>query len=296
MAFSLANIDNRLYRKIIRKSKYIGSDCGKFRPRYKVEGDDHHEENDLNVPIVANDMTNPPFPGQEREKVPDSSAPQDASTAVSDLSEGESSPCLSPTQDDKDCKPASLQNETELAGRGHSEVECGFPTGMETSNCTKHSSHICPVYTPVFHNRTLFTSATSTQHSPQQAKSSCMDNALPWQPLLLTGTFPSDMQELVLKVRVQNTKENDFIEIELNRHELTYPELLRVSCCELDINPKQVQTIRKLPNTLVRKDKDVARLQDYQELELVLGGKYQPSAATLTEKPCYNNKAASLTY
>ncbi|KYO31063.1 hypothetical protein Y1Q_0016431 [Alligator mississippiensis] len=28
--------------------------------------------------------------------------------------------------------------------------------------------------------------------------------------------------------------------------------------------------IRKLPDTLVRKDKDVARLQDFQELELVL--------------------------
>lgn len=57
----------------------------------------------------------------------------------------------------------------------------------------------------------------------------------------------------MLKVRVQNPKENDFIEIELNRQELTYPDLLRVSCCELGVNPEQVQKIRKLPNTLVRK-------------------------------------------
>jgi len=57
----------------------------------------------------------------------------------------------------------------------------------------------------------------------------------------------------VLKVRVQNLRDNDFIEIELDRQELTYQDLLRVSCCELGVNPEQVEKIRKLPNTLVRK-------------------------------------------
>lgn len=61
--------------------------------------------------------------------------------------------------------------------------------------------------------------------------------------------------ELVLKVRIQNRtlKENDFIEIELDRQELTYNELLRVSCCELGVNPEHVEKIRKLPNTVLRK-------------------------------------------
>lgn len=56
-------------------------------------------------------------------------------------------------------------------------------------------------------------------------------------------------------MRIQNPslRENDFIEIELDRQELTYQELLRVSCCELGVNPDQVEKIRKLPNTLVRK-------------------------------------------
>lgn len=61
------------------------------------------------------------------------------------------------------------------------------------------------------------------------------------------------LSELVLKVRVQNLRDNDFIEIELDRQELTYQDLLRVSCCELGVNPEQVEKIRKLPNTLVRK-------------------------------------------
>lgn len=72
--------------------------------------------------------------------------------------------------------------------------------------------------------------------------------------------FPPFSLELVLKVRIQNPslRENDFIEIELDRQELTYQELLRVSCCELGVNPDQVEKIRKLPNTLVRKVRKVS--------------------------------------
>lgn len=57
----------------------------------------------------------------------------------------------------------------------------------------------------------------------------------------------------MLKVRIQNSKENDFIEIELHRQELSYQNLLHASCCELGIHPEQVEKIRKLPNTLLRK-------------------------------------------
>ncbi|XP_072415088.1 ankyrin repeat domain-containing protein 40 isoform X1 [Chiloscyllium punctatum] len=122
-----------------------------------------------------------------------------------------------------------------------------------------------------------------------------------FQPLFFTGAYPINEQELVLKVRVHNpaVRDDDFIEVELDRQELTYQALLRVSCQELCIDPKQVAKIRKLPNTLLRKDKEVARLQNYQELEFVLQ-KGDPALssvpATLTERPCYNQGAATLTY
>uniref|UniRef100_A0A8C2PFC9 Uncharacterized protein n=1 Tax=Capra hircus TaxID=9925 RepID=A0A8C2PFC9_CAPHI len=54
-------------------------------------------------------------------------------------------------------------------------------------------------------------------------------------------------------VRIQSHKENDFIEVELDRQELSYQNLLQASCYELGINPEQVEKIRKLPNTLLRK-------------------------------------------
>ncbi|XP_078082002.1 ankyrin repeat domain-containing protein 40 [Mustelus asterias] len=122
-----------------------------------------------------------------------------------------------------------------------------------------------------------------------------------FQPLFFTGAFPVSERELILKVRIQNPaiRDNDFIEVELDRRELTYQALLTVCSQELSIQPEQVEKIRKLPNTLLRKDKDVSRLQNFQELELVLlRGDTNPTSApaALTERPCYNQGAATLTY
>ncbi|MEQ2162274.1 hypothetical protein GOODEAATRI_018093 [Goodea atripinnis] len=82
-----------------------------------------------------------------------------------------------------------------------------------------------------------------------------------FQPLFFTSTFPVNVQELVLKVRIQNpnARENDFIEVELDRQELTYRSLLRVCCRELDISAEHVEKIRKLPNTLLRKVQQMYR-------------------------------------
>ncbi|XP_020828330.1 ankyrin repeat domain-containing protein 40 isoform X2 [Phascolarctos cinereus] len=157
---------------------------------------------------------------------------------------------------------------------------------------------------PVSHNRSLFSPVTSKAPVSLDQQNGTFTGPTPaFQPFFFTGAFPFNMQELVLKVRIQNPslRENDFIEIELDRQELTYQELLRVSCCELGVNPEQVEKIRKLPNTLLRKDKDVARLQDFQELELVLminenNFLFRNAASTLTERPCYNRRASKLTY
>lgn len=76
--------------------------------------------------------------------------------------------------------------------------------------------------------------------------------------------------ELVLKVRIANCGDPDFIEIELQKNELTFARLVKICCEELNTSPNQISKIRKLPNTILRKDKDVQRLTDYQEIELVL--------------------------
>ena len=80
------------------------------------------------------------------------------------------------------------------------------------------------------------------------------------------------LSELVLKIRIADSEETDFIEVELDRSNLTFENLLNVMCHELQVDRKLIQKVRKLPNTKMRKDKDVKRLRDYTELELVLIG------------------------
>lgn len=73
---------------------------------------------------------------------------------------------------------------------------------------------------------------------------------------------------LLVKCRIANSGEEDFVEVEVPL--LSYAALLQSCCEELEVESTAVAKIRKLPNTLVRKDKDVMRLHSLQELELVL--------------------------
>ena len=50
----------------------------------------------------------------------------------------------------------------------------------------------------------------------------------------------------------------------------TYSALLKACCEELEVQTSDVVKIRKLPNVWVRKDRDVQRMKEGQELEVVL--------------------------
>ena len=78
-----------------------------------------------------------------------------------------------------------------------------------------------------------------------------------------TATSP-----LILRVRKSGNKDSDFVEVELPS--LTYSSLLKSCCEELEVELQDVAKIRKLPNIWVRKDKDVQRLKEGQELEIIL--------------------------
>ncbi|XP_057301292.1 ankyrin repeat domain-containing protein 40-like [Hydractinia symbiolongicarpus] len=106
-----------------------------------------------------------------------------------------------------------------------------------------------------------------------------------FKPQATNGSFQNDIlneskqlkeigndvdSELVLKVRNAASDEQDFIEIELDKKKLTFDCFMQVCCEELNISKDNVKKIRKLPNTIIRKDKDVSRLKDFQEIELIL--------------------------
>ncbi|XP_027726136.1 putative ANKRD40 C-terminal-like protein [Vombatus ursinus] len=138
---------------------------------------------------------------------------------------------------------------------------------------------------------------TEEEHEEKHKNAKAPKDAAPPPPPFLPRAENDTSTELVLKVRKQSPRENDFIEIELDRQKLTYQDLLQVSCRELGINLEQVMKIRKLPNTLLRKDKDISRLREFQELELILVNHgMTESTPSLIEKPCYNHNASKMTY
>ncbi|XP_077415338.1 ankyrin repeat domain-containing protein 40 [Vanacampus margaritifer] len=208
------------------------------------------------------------------------------------------------------------------ASHNHTIVNCSVPVDLSVephlvNHALPHNGTVCspPLASPSpglacsngSQVQAPVTNANPTvsrqQSVPQQIGYSQPGGPVPaFQPFFFTSTFPVNVQELVLKVRIQNpnARENDFIEVELDRQELTYRSLLRVCCRELDISAEHVEKIRKLPNTMLRKDKDIARLQDFQELEVVLekseGLSLFSGTGGLTDRPCYNMKASRLTY
>ena len=73
----------------------------------------------------------------------------------------------------------------------------------------------------------------------------------------------------ILKIRVANG-DPDFIETDLTEDDQNYQRLLELLCKELNVLLENVERIRKLPNTRLRRDIDVKRLHSYSELELEL--------------------------
>ncbi|KAM8797021.1 ankyrin repeat domain-containing protein 40 [Eudromia elegans] len=255
---------------------------------------------DSDLPIIPNYLANPPFPyvyNTMSNSIPGASV--NGSVSPPELQESDSSSSLPHVAT---CARASSPRQNaalEVVGNRDSPA---LPGGCTAPPCPKPVRQNGPLYqTPVSWSRSSPSPVGSKPAVPQQQNGFCPGPVPTFQPVFFTGAFPLNMQELVLKVRIQNAslRENDFIEIELDRQELTYKELLRVSCCELGVNPDHVEKIRKLPNTVLRKDKDVARLQDFQELELVLTVSDKNllfRVPTLSERSGYNKKASELTY
>ena len=98
----------------------------------------------------------------------------------------------------------------------------------------------------------------------------------------------------MLKVRLANAPDPDFIEIDLPKSTLTYQALLQVCCQELDVDESRIIKLRKLPNTKIRRDKDVERLENLQEIEVITeasfsGGHSQSSNGAAIPLTATNN-------
>lgn len=135
-------------------------------------------------------------------------------------------------------------------------------------NQTTSSSTFTPNYlaNPVFpYTQPVLPASGNTEQNVVEIKQSYQNNL---NGQSMQGV--NDNSELVLKIRVAYLDDRDYIEVEMDKSNLTYEALKSVMCKELGIERRLINKIRKLPNTILRKDKDVQRLCDFQELEVVL--------------------------
>lgn len=63
---------------------------------------------------------------------------------------------------------------------------------------------------------------------------------------------------------------DDFFEVELSDIGETYNSLVKCFADELDVSTEKVAKVRKLPNILIRKDRDVKRVKNGSEFEVEL--------------------------
>jgi len=112
------------------------------------------------------------------------------------------------------------------------------------------------------------------EQEPVQEKRPRIDSAkqTPQRRQVAPAPVTATAQELILKVRVAGNEDPDFIEVEMPGDSLTLEYLAVVAAEELGVETSQVERVRKMPNTRLRRDKEVARLTDYQEVELVMKG------------------------
>lgn len=105
----------------------------------------------------------------------------------------------------------------------------------------------------------------STSHTPFPSESplTSTQHSTPSPASLHTPSSP-----LLVKIRVSGSGESDFYEVELSSP--TYETLVKACAEEIEVEESLIARIRKLPNILVRRDRDVLRLKEGQELEVVL--------------------------
>uniref|UniRef100_A0A0L8HHF2 Uncharacterized protein n=1 Tax=Octopus bimaculoides TaxID=37653 RepID=A0A0L8HHF2_OCTBM len=175
------------------------------------------------------------------------------------------------TQQNTDVAPHVLEGSfREAAACGDMEklteiVESGVDVNSQSSlhGCTA-------LHWATIRNHTSVVAFLLTHGADKNIKN--FDGNIPAE-LTSDSTIHQLLGEIVLRARVANVEEQDYIEIELDRSSLTFDALLNLLCQELNIDKRLVYKIRKLPNTIIRKDKDVKRLVDFQELELILTNK-----------------------
>lgn len=127
------------------------------------------------------------------------------------------------------------------------------------------------VKNPVFHysDKSLYSSSSvsTSSSSTKLAEFDSLPTAQTAQKAEEKKTNPKE--EITVKLR--DADELDFIEIDLDKESTSFEQFKQLILTELEYDSqcKEILKIRKLPNVLIRNTKDIKRLQENQEIEVI---------------------------
>ena len=110
--------------------------------------------------------------------------------------------------------------------------------------------------------------ATATAN-PEKAINKASKPTSPPQVVANAVTTTSENQASIITVRVRASTDDDFIELDVDKRTTSFDAFKAMCCRELERPAASVSKIRKLPNLLVRNDRDIQRLVHEQHVELV---------------------------
>eukprot|EP00128_Syssomonas_multiformis_P011455 Colp12_sorted_trinity150504_noHs@31080 len=83
-------------------------------------------------------------------------------------------------------------------------------------------------------------------------------------PVMATESTKPLVTSQALTIKARTANEEDYIEVDVPQ--LSYESFISACCSELDIDRSHVSKVKKLPDILVRNDRDVQRLSQGQEI------------------------------
>lgn len=121
---------------------------------------------------------------------------------------------------------------------------------------------------PHYLKHPLFPYGDFSQHEPDIKLNKAEPIVTTKQQPESSNCVTQECNSLLLKLRVQGSRESDFIEIEVPS--LSYQSLLKSCAEELEVEVSRIAKVRKLPDVLIRNDRDVKRMRGGQEIEVIL--------------------------
>lgn len=142
-------------------------------------------------------------------------------------------------------------------------------TGVPNETNKQDDNKFVPnfVKNPYFHYANgAFYSSSQLDSNPSSKPTELIEQ----KPIVNGINLKNDLNRLIT-IKVRDSDEFDFVEVDLDVEQTSFEQFKEIVLKELEYDCRQMNflKIRKLPNVLIRNSRDIKRLKEQQEIEVV---------------------------